>query len=120
MQRTRIVMYAEYIQTTGQEKEKEIGHGWGLFVEIDDNTCYSPNKQSKYMNKRIQYYAGNMDTIYEDDYTREVSIDIDLEDEMPTRTIYKFNVRNSFYKFIKERVLLGVSCLWTLHGYFFK
>jgi hypothetical protein len=71
------------------------------------------------MNKRIQYYAGKMDTIYEDDYTREVSIDIDLEDEMPTRTIYKFNVRNSFYKFIKERVLLGVSCLWTLHGYFF-
>ena len=128
MQITRIGMYAEYIQPIGnqegmgteKEKEKEIGNGWGLFVEIDDIPPSQSSKKSKYMNRRIRYYSGNIDTIYEENHD-EVSIDIDLEDEIHTRNIYKFNMRNSFCKFIKERILLcGVSCLSVLHGYFFK
>jgi hypothetical protein len=94
-------------QMSVEDHTKELGNGWGLFVEIDESYCKKKEEKlnkNKYLKNSLKHYSINIVPIEE-----ETIQDIDIE-----TGVAEYTVKQD--KRVLAQIYSGISiCLLTIY-----
>jgi len=109
LQQNRALMLYSAIQPqmSVEDHTKELGNGWGLFVEIDESYCKKKEEKlnkNKYLKNSLKHYSINIVPIEE-----ETIQDIDIE-----TGVAEYTVKQD--KRVLAQIYSGISiCLLTIY-----